>query len=151
MNLCDEHGMPMCRLCANAEREAEKKAKPRYRLKQTKKPRPLTPAQMAKLVSDVQLRDGRCVMIDHHDGMCDGRTDPHHIVAQWTLAAHYNPGHAVFSDTRNIVPLCRHHHNLIERSLAYLPDEVLPQGFDAFLDQYGFRIDYEASIARRVA
>lgn len=39
---------------------------------------------------------------------------------------------------------------LIERHMAYLPDEVLPEGFSDFLDEYGFRVDWNAEIARRV-
>lgn len=143
--------MPMCRYCAKAEREAEKEAKPRKQLKRTKTKRHISPAEMTALEQRVMLRDGRCLMIDHHEGMCDGKTDAHHLVPQRTLAAHYEDGHKVFTDERNAVALCRHHHNLIERALAYLPDEVLPDGFQQFLDTYEFRVDWDAANARRAA
>lgn len=126
-----------------------KEKKPRSGLRKSRTPRPITSAQMTALEQAVMSRDGRCVMIDHTESMCDGKTDAHHIVGQRVISAHFPDGHAAFRDERNVVALCRHHHNLIERALLRLPDETLPPGFDAFLDVYGFRIDYEAANARR--
>lgn len=126
-----------------------KEKKPKRGLKQTRRERPMTPAQMTALEQAVMLRDGRCVMTDHTESWCDGKTDAHHIIPQRTIRAHYGSGHKAFRDDRNVVALCRHHHNQIERALLYLPDEALPVGFDQFLQQYGFTVDYEAAIARR--
>lgn len=149
IELCAEHSIPMCRYCANAAKPPKEKKRPG--LKQTRKPRPLSPAEMQALIQSLMLRDGSCVMIDHHEGMCDGKIDAHHLIGQRILAQHYEPPHPIFKDERNCVPLCRHHHNLIERHMAYLPDEVLPDGFSAFLDQHQFRVDWDADNARRIA
>lgn len=132
------------------QRDLPSKAdKPRTGLKVSQKKHSMTPAQMTTLEKVVVSRDGRCVVADHTFSDCDGKTDPHHIVPKRVIRDHYPAGHKVFSDKRNVVALCRRHHNVIERRLFYLPDECLPRGFDEFLDTYGFVISWEFDQARR--
>lgn len=128
----------------------QKEKRPKQGLRRSRKERPLSPGEMKMLEQEVMARDGYCCMIDHTESLCDGKTDAHHIIPQRTLSAHYQGSHPIFKDDRNVVALCRHHHNLIERHMLYLPDEALPEGFAAFLNQYGFQVDWEAEIARRV-
>lgn len=122
----------------------------KQRLRRSPSKRPLSPKQMENLVQRVMLRDGRCVATDHDDAMCDGPTDAAHIVSQQTLRRHYEPGHPIFSDDRNVIALCRSHHGLFDRGFLDLPEEVFPAGFHPFLDEFGIEAIWDAAKARRV-
>lgn len=115
-------------------------------LKRTKTKRPISPIAMFDLTQQVMLRDGRCVVGEH----CDGMTDAHHLIGQRVLKMHYPAGHPIFVDDRNVVALCRRHHSLAERHLLIWNEDWTPLGFPAFLREFGFDAFWDGEIARRV-
>jgi hypothetical protein len=119
-------------------------------LRRPKKSRPMKPQAMNDLIADVMLRDGRCVAANATESWCDGATQAHHLIPQRELRRHYELGDPIFKNLENVVALCERHHSNVERKLMYLPDEVLPEGFAAFLTHFGFDTWWDAEIARRV-
>jgi len=110
----------------------------RGQLKKTQRKRPMKPEAMTELIADVMLRDGRCVAIDHTETMCEGQTDAAHVIPQRVLKAHYPVGHAIFSDDRNALALCRFHHNQFDAGQLVLPAEAYPDGLEDFCTEHGF-------------
>lgn len=163
MTILCEHNtpQPLCRICKEPDDRVSipgsslkvrpSKQEDRKPLKKSVKKRPMSPVAMTELVADVQLRDGRCVAIDHTETNCKGATQAHHLIPQRILREHYPPGHEVFAALDNCVALCQRHHSNVEAHILTLPESTLPEGFNAFLKEHGFDAWWEAQELRRVA
>ena len=156
MNLC-KHSLPevTCRECSKPidtrieipgstlkmrppKQKPRKEMKRGQQLKKGQRKRPMSPTAMNELVADVMLRDGRCLAIDHSDVSCMGQTDAAHVIAQRILREHYPIGDPIFSDKRNVMALCRRHHNQFDAGSLDLPREIFPDGFEDFCREHGF-------------
>ena len=66
---------------------------------------------------------------------CDGRLDLHHVIYQQTLRKH---GHAgLTGDFRNMVVLCRFHHEQHHSRFRPIPAALLPEEAWEFADELG--------------
>lgn len=99
-----------------------------------------------------------CVLAD---GTCDYwptyRPDPHHVVPQQTIRGQYTYWHSLTEQTRlerglpetlplqeqalldrrNIVPLCRAHHDRVTSHAIYVPADCWPDGIYDFAAEVG--------------
>lgn len=86
-----------------------------------------------------------CIFLDE---FCEGRLDPHHVIPRQRIRARFGRGRgliplsrgnqvAAIRDERNIVPLCRHHHELVTNRRLYLTEADLPHGIHDFAKEYG--------------
>lgn len=83
---------------------------------------------LVPLSSFVRLRD------------CDGPLDPHHLVTQQQIKKVVRGIDARgfrLNDERNIVPVCRRHHDLYHGCRLRIPREALPAGVEDFAAELG--------------
>lgn len=80
---------------------------------------------------------------------CDGRLDPHHWVPQRLLKSRPWYDYDVdllLADPRNISPICRKHHDLIERHAIKVPARDLPPEALDFARELGFEYHEDRAI-----
>lgn len=109
----------------------------------------------------VWSRDGGCVLRHFDPADCDGVHDGAHLVPKHTIKRSFGSGAVydhktriwnpvgrfqtpelsidqILMDERNVIAACRLHHGLFDNGQLTLPDDATPNGFPAFLREFGF-------------
>lgn len=112
----------------------------------------LTSAEIDELLVEVQARDRICVK-SADDGECSRTHDPHHIITQRTLANHLKGEELerALRDPRNLVYICRLHHNRVHAGTTRLDEALLRQiGFYEFLEEFNLTALWEGIVAKQL-
>lgn len=112
----------------------------------------LTHEEIEELLVEVQARDRICVKAAD-DGKCSRKHDPHHIVTQRTLERHLSGEELerALRDARNLVYICRLHHNRVHAGTMRLDEALLRQiGFYEFLEEFNLTALWEGIVAKQL-